>query len=97
MVESKKLLPEELAEEEDLKLYGFGSHHGQHHHHDHDHDHHHEHGALELSGAGLWIHAMGCSLLVSMASLICLIILPIIFIQGKPSKAVVDSLALFGF
>ncbi|CAL5354599.1 unnamed protein product [Camellia sinensis] len=63
MVESKKLLPEELAEEEDLKLYGFGSHHGQHHHHDHDHDHHHEHGALELSGARLWIHAMGCSLL----------------------------------
>ncbi|XP_028122501.1 uncharacterized protein LOC114319660 isoform X2 [Camellia sinensis] len=39
---------------------------------------------------------MGCSLLVSMASLICLIILPIIFVQGKPSKAVVDSLALFG-
>ncbi|CAL5331895.1 unnamed protein product [Camellia sinensis] len=31
-----------------------------------------------------------------MASLICLIILPIIFVQGKPSKAVVDSLALFG-
>ncbi|KAL7232933.1 hypothetical protein ACSBR1_016734 [Camellia fascicularis] len=39
---------------------------------------------------------MGYSLLVSMASLICLIILPIIFVQGKPSKAVVDSLALFG-
>ncbi|KAL7181054.1 hypothetical protein ACSBR1_040003 [Camellia fascicularis] len=94
MVESKKLLPEELAEEEDLKLYGFGSHPSHHRHHDHDH--HHKHGASELSGAGLWIHAMGCSLLVSMASLICLIILPIIFIQGKPSKAVVDSLALFG-
>ncbi|KAL7163276.1 hypothetical protein ACSBR2_039383 [Camellia fascicularis] len=94
MVESKKLLPEELAEEKDLKLYGFGSHHSHHHHHDHDH--HHKHGASELSGAGLWIHAMGCSLLVSMASLICLIILPIIFIQGKPSKTVVDSLALFG-
>lgn len=84
----KKLLPEELAEEEDLELYGFGSHHGHFHHHDHD--------ASELSAVGLWIHAMGCSLLVSMASLICLIILPVIFIQGKPSKAVVDSLALFG-
>lgn len=31
-----------------------------------------------------------------MASLICLIILPVIFFQGKPSKVVVDSLALFG-
>ncbi|PSR90930.1 IAA-alanine resistance protein [Actinidia chinensis var. chinensis] len=87
-----KKLPEELAEEEDLILYGFGSHQG----HDHGHDHHHEHGASELSGAGLWIHAMGCSLLVSMASLVCLIILPVIFIQGKPSKAIVDSLAVFG-
>ncbi|XP_057496198.1 IAA-alanine resistance protein 1-like isoform X1 [Actinidia eriantha] len=84
-----KKLPEELAEEEDLILYRFGSHHG----HDHDHD---QHGASELSGAGLWIHAMWCSLLVSMASLICLIILPVIFIQGKPSKVVVDSLAAFG-
>ncbi|KAL7000740.1 IAA-alanine resistance protein 1 [Sarracenia purpurea var. burkii] len=91
MVKQKKL-PEELAEEEDLKLYGFGSHHS----HETDHDHHHHHGASQLSGVGLWIHAMGCSLLVSMASLICLIILPLIFIQGKPSKAVVDSLAVFG-
>lgn len=80
---------------------------------------------------GLWVNAMGCSLLVSLASLICLIILPVIFckqlkffmflplffkihclsylhfetpnqndlfpaVKGKPSKAVVDSLALFG-
>lgn len=98
-------LPEELAEEEDLKLYGFGFQHGQdhHHHHDHDHDHHHHHhhvdgrsGESDLSGLGLWVHALGCSLLVSMASLICLIILPIMFVQGKPSKAIVDSLALFG-
>ncbi|KAM7463366.1 hypothetical protein LguiA_031487 [Lonicera macranthoides] len=88
MVGEKKL-PEELAEEEDLKLYGYGSH-----HHDHDHDHHDS--VSELSGLGLWIHAMGCSLLVSLASLICLIILPVIFIQGKPSKTVVDSLAVFG-
>ncbi|KAF8389662.1 hypothetical protein HHK36_024181 [Tetracentron sinense] len=36
-------LPEELAEEEDLKLYGFGSNHG----HDHDHE---DAGASELSG-----------------------------------------------
>lgn len=81
------ILPEELAEEEDLK-YGLGD--GHHHHHP---------GAAvdaELTGIGLWIHAMGCSLLVSLASLICLIILPIIFIQGKPSKEIVDSLALFG-
>ncbi|KAF4397249.1 hypothetical protein G4B88_009095 [Cannabis sativa] len=86
------LLPEELAEEEDMKLYGFGSH-----AHDHDHDHHHEHfGVLQLTGPGLWLHALGCSFLVSMASLICLIILPVVFVQGKPSKTVVDSLALFG-
>lgn len=29
------LLPEELAEEEDMRLYGFGPY-----HHDHDQDHH---------------------------------------------------------
>ena len=28
---------------------------------------------------GLWIHALGCSLLVSMASLVCLVILPVMF------------------
>ncbi|XAR64493.1 hypothetical protein NMG60_11024862 [Bertholletia excelsa] len=84
-------LPEELAEEEDLKLYGFGSH------QTHEHDHHHrEHVPSEISGFGLWFNAVGCSLLVSLASLICLIILPLIFIQGKPSKTVVDSLAAFG-
>lgn len=83
--QSKKL-PEELAEEEDMKLYGFGLPH---------HDHHHT-GFTELSGLGLWLNALGCSFLVSMASLICLIILPVIFVQGKPSKTVVDSLALFG-
>ncbi|XP_043720266.1 IAA-alanine resistance protein 1 isoform X2 [Telopea speciosissima] len=98
---SESKLAEELAEEEDLKLYGFGSHHGHHdHHHDHDHDdnHHHGHDHLdsELSNLGLWIQAMGCSLLVSLASLVCLIILPVIFLQGKPSKVVVDSLAAFG-
>nr|XP_043624383.1 IAA-alanine resistance protein 1 [Erigeron canadensis] len=82
-------LPEEVAEDEDLRL-GYGSH-----HHDHDHDHDDHHGS-ELSGVGLWINAMGCSLLVSLASLICLILLPLIFIQGKPSKALVDSLAVFG-
>ncbi|MCL7026224.1 hypothetical protein MKW94_013829 [Papaver nudicaule] len=90
LVGSKSKLPEELAEEEDLKLYGFGSH-----HHDHDHDHKIADDSM-LSGLGLWIHAMGCSLLVSMASLICLIILPVILFQGKPSKIVVDSLAAFG-
>lgn len=83
-----KKLPEELAEEEDLRLEYVS-------HHDHDHDHYHG-GGSELTGVGLWIHAMGCSLLVSLASLVCLILLPLIFFQGKPSKALVDSLAIFG-
>ncbi|KZV18068.1 IAA-alanine resistance protein 1 [Dorcoceras hygrometricum] len=84
------LLPEEIAEEEDLKMMWAA-------HGDHDHDHGYKHdGDLMPSGLGLWINAMGCSLLVSLASLICLILLPLIFIQGKPSKAVVDSLAVFG-
>lgn len=85
----KMMLPEELAEEEDMKIYGFGPYLDD---HDHDHDHHHQ----NISSLGLWLRALGCSLLVSLASLVCLIILPVIFIQGKPSKAVVDSLALFG-
>ncbi|KAJ0038742.1 hypothetical protein Pint_22509 [Pistacia integerrima] len=87
--EKKMLLPEELAEEEDMRLYGFGPY-----HHERDHDHH--VGVSQHVGLGLWFKALGCSLLVSLASLICLIFLPVIFIQGKPSKAVVDSLALFG-
>ncbi|OIT21355.1 PREDICTED: IAA-alanine resistance protein 1 [Nicotiana attenuata] len=87
----QRKLPEELAEEEDLKLLGFGSHDDVDVHH-----HHNGHGAKDLTGLGLWVNAMGCSLLVSLASLICLIILPVIFLKGKPSKAVVDSLALFG-
>ncbi|KAL2484994.1 IAA-alanine resistance protein 1 [Abeliophyllum distichum] len=95
--QQQQLLPEELAEEEDLKLYGFGLHHNHDHEHEYGHGREHKHGDfVELSGLGLWLHAMGCSLLVSLASLICLVILPLIFIQGKPSKAVVDSLALFG-
>ncbi|XP_009784524.1 IAA-alanine resistance protein 1 [Nicotiana sylvestris] len=87
----QRKLPEELAEEEDLKLLGFGFHDDVdvHHHHNGD-------GAKDITGLGLWVNAMGCSLLVSLASLICLIILPVIFLKGKPSKAVVDSLALFG-
>lgn len=84
----ERKLPEELAEEEDLKLYGFESDHG--HYHDHESE------SSDLSGVGLWLNAMGCSLLVSLASLICLILLPVLFIQGKPSKAVVDALAVFG-
>ncbi|XP_077236215.1 ZIP metal ion transporter family [Tasmannia lanceolata] len=84
-------LPEELAEEEDLELYGFDSHHSHHLTHSQG-----SSSASEFSKIGLWVHAMGCSLLVSMASLICLIFLPVIFLQGKPSKIVVDSLAAFG-
>uniref|UniRef100_A0A0E0GBK0 Uncharacterized protein n=1 Tax=Oryza nivara TaxID=4536 RepID=A0A0E0GBK0_ORYNI len=37
-----------------------------------------------------WLSAMGCSLLVSMVSLVCLVLL-----QGKPSKTMVDCLAIF--
>ncbi|KGN50777.1 IAA-alanine resistance protein 1 [Cucumis sativus] len=85
---TSKLLPEELAEEEDMRLYGFGRPYVE-----HDHE---SVGSSDLSGLGLWIRALGCSLLISMASLICLILLPVIFVRGKPSKAVVDSLALFG-
>ncbi|XP_047976725.1 IAA-alanine resistance protein 1-like, partial [Salvia hispanica] len=88
----QSLLPEEIAEEEDLKMmWGHDDD-----HHDCGHGHHEHDGDVELAGLGLWINAMGCSLLVSLASLICLILLPFIFIQGKPSKAFVDSLALFG-
>lgn len=49
-----------------------------------------------MSPLGLWLRALGCSLLVSMASLICLILLPLIVAKGKPSRIVVDSLAAFG-
>ncbi|KAI9085066.1 hypothetical protein K1719_033058 [Acacia pycnantha] len=87
-------LPEELAEEEDMKLYGFGF--AYDHGHEHGHRSHRLSGGSEFSGLGLWLTALGCSFLVSMASLTCLIILPLIFVQGKPSKTIVDSLALFG-
>ncbi|KAF4353948.1 hypothetical protein F8388_011116 [Cannabis sativa] len=103
------LLPEELAEEEDMKLYGFGSH-----AHDHDHDHHHEHfGVLQLTGPVIFsfneqpvmeLEFEVRSLATCVGMLFfgehgfpyCLIILPVVFVQGKPSKTVVDSLALFG-
>lgn len=45
---TSKLLPEELAEEEDMKLYGFGR---PYLHHDHDHDHA-SLGSPHLSGLG---------------------------------------------
>lgn len=43
--QQSKLLPEELAEEEDMKLYGFGLPH---------HDHHHFTASTELSGLGIF-------------------------------------------
>ncbi|KAF7133466.1 hypothetical protein RHSIM_Rhsim09G0085400 [Rhododendron simsii] len=114
VVGSKKMLPEELAEEEDLELYGFGSHHGHGHRYDH-------HGSSELSGVGdgswnpptgilPWVDAFMlrvfgfmpwgarcCWLSADDACIIILIItFPFVSVQGKPSKAVVDSLALFG-
>ncbi|VFQ86496.1 unnamed protein product [Cuscuta campestris] len=91
-VKKRKLLPEELAEEEDLKMYGFWEPDEDHHLHHHAH----AHVESELSGIGLWLHAMSCSLLVSLASLVCLFILPIFFLNGKPSNTIVDSFALFG-
>ncbi|KAM0836917.1 hypothetical protein ACQ4PT_062004 [Festuca glaucescens] len=90
--EIRRLLPEELAEEADLELDGFGHDH-HHHHHDHSHG---DFFLPETSPMGLWLKAMGCSLLVSLASLVCLVLLPVIFFQGKPSKAMVDALAIFG-
>lgn len=75
-------------EEEDLAVTGF--HH--HHYHEHNLEHNHEE---ELSAVGLRVRAMGCSLLVSLTSLICLILLPVICFKGKPSKTLVHSLALF--
>ncbi|KAL0700894.1 hypothetical protein Bca4012_057016 [Brassica carinata] len=81
----KMKLPEELAEEEDMRLCGFGPCL----HHDHQ-------SSSDLSGFALWVNALGCSLLVSLASLICLILLPVMFVQGKPAKWFVDALALFG-
>ncbi|KAJ0241413.1 IAA-alanine resistance protein 1 [Hirschfeldia incana] len=77
-------LPEELAEEEDMRLCGFGPCFNDH------------ESSSTLSGFALWFNALGCSLLVSLASLICLILLPVMFVQGKPAKWFVDALALFG-
>lgn len=48
----RMLLPEELAEEEDMKLYGFGPYHDD--DHDHDHHKHHHSGDSELSGLGIF-------------------------------------------
>ncbi|KAL6859104.1 hypothetical protein ACP4OV_018106 [Aristida adscensionis] len=98
--EIQRLLPEEMAEAADLELesFGYDEHDDGHHHHHHGDHSHHEHGDIEpgTSPMGVWLSAMGCSLLVSMASLVCLVLLPVIFFQGKPSKAMVDSLAVFG-
>ncbi|BFI24264.1 solute carrier family 39 (zinc transporter), member 7 [Marchantia polymorpha subsp. ruderalis] len=84
-------LPEEIHEERELEEYGFDGH-----HHDHEHAHDHDHDRDSLSVGGLWLQAMGSSLLVSSASLVCLTILPLIVSQGKPSRGVVDALASFG-
>ena len=46
-------LPEELAEEEDMKLYGFGFAYDHGHGHDHDHHGHRLSGGSELSGLGI--------------------------------------------
>lgn len=46
-MDKKMLLPEELAEEEDMRLYGFGPY-----YHDHDHDQDHHVGDLQHVGFG---------------------------------------------
>ncbi|GBG92707.1 hypothetical protein CBR_g56846 [Chara braunii] len=54
-------------------------------------------GELHPRGIGLWVRAMASSLAVSLASLICLAILPFILAWGKgPSQRAVDLLAAFG-
>lgn len=45
---------------------------------------------------GLWILALGCSLLVSMASLICLIILPVMFGKCFNCQHIVSRVHDFG-
>ncbi|XXG51280.1 hypothetical protein AAC387_Pa02g5090 [Persea americana] len=89
---SKKLREEKAEEEDFVELLGLFDSDHRHGHvlSRHDHNHH------QLSKLGLWINAMGCSLLVSLASLICLIILPVVLLQEKPSKVAADSLAAFG-
>ncbi|RWW28755.1 hypothetical protein GW17_00006752 [Ensete ventricosum] len=94
-------LPEELAEEEDLMMLD-----GLDHHHHHEHHHHHSHGDQhnELSPAGE--RRLGACDGVLAAGEHGVTDLPHYFagdllfdllaVQGKPSKAVVDSLAVFG-
>ncbi|EFJ19982.1 hypothetical protein SELMODRAFT_418658 [Selaginella moellendorffii] len=77
------LLPEELAEEEDLKRFGFGSSEF-------------EDSRSELSKFELWAYAMGSSLLVSLVSLICLATVPLISSKGPPPANFVNTLAAFG-
>lgn len=76
------VLPEERAEEVELAHHGFWSQ-----------------GRTpneQTYSFGVWLSALGCSLLVSTASLICLVLLPFIFSNERPSAAVVDALAGFG-
>lgn len=70
--------------------HGEDGHHFGHHHHDDD------PAQTKSLTMGLWLRAMGCSLLVSLASLVCLLFLPLIVTGGKPSRRVVDALAGFG-
>ncbi|KAH9559995.1 hypothetical protein CY35_06G084100 [Sphagnum magellanicum] len=80
-------LPEEIEEERDLQEYGFeGRAHSDVEYNSH----------FENWDFALWMQSLGSSLLVSMASLICLILLPCIVSNGKPSPTVVDALAAFG-
>ncbi|KAG0620293.1 hypothetical protein M758_4G205100 [Ceratodon purpureus] len=81
------VLPEEIAEEEDLLQYGFEKP---------GYSNAHQPNRLRGPELGVWLRAMGCSLLVSLASLICLMLLPCIVSNGKPSETVVNALASFG-
>eukprot|EP00245_Coleochaete_scutata_P004127 TRINITY_DN16389_c0_g1_i1.p1 TRINITY_DN16389_c0_g1~~TRINITY_DN16389_c0_g1_i1.p1 ORF type:complete len:646 (-),score=155.89 TRINITY_DN16389_c0_g1_i1:334-2271(-) len=80
---------EEMAEERELREFGFEPEIDDH-----------DESDIELVGSidvGLWLRAMGSSLAVSLASLICLMLIPFIpYGGGMPSRTFVDSLAAFG-
>ncbi|GJP70703.1 hypothetical protein CLOP_g1614 [Closterium sp. NIES-67] len=44
----------------------------------------------------IWLEAMGSALVVSLCSLICLTLLPLVCYKGKLPRALVDGLAAFG-
>ncbi|KAL1223644.1 IAA-alanine resistance protein 1 [Cardamine amara subsp. amara] len=68
-------------------------HHGGGCSHSHDHDHHHVKTTVKKMKLP---EELAEEEDMSLASLICLVLLPVMFVKGKPSKLFVDALALFG-